>query len=152
MQLNQIIGKIFQLPPQNQKPPFTVYFRRTLVYIYPEYKLINSKFMSSPKRNFYIFCTVVLCLLINFIFFSVTVTSYLQNVLEYRMTAQSNLLIGLYAALLFSLGILEGLSLGRAWWQIVYVEKKHWRNWFNKKKINDKKKSAPVAGGRRRVK
>jgi hypothetical protein len=105
--------------------------------------------MSTPKRNFYIFCTVILCLLINFIFFAVTTTSYLQNLLEYRLTAQSKLLIGLYAALLLSLGIIEGLSLGRIWWRLVYVEKKHWKNLFNKKKTNGKQKPAPRARGKR---
>ena len=108
--------------------------------------------MNNPKRTFYIFCTVILFLLINLIFFSVTVTAYLQNVLNYQITPQSTLLIQLYATLLFVLGILGGVSLGRIWWQLVYVEKKHWRNLFNKKKNNDKKKSAPVKRNKRSVK
>jgi len=83
------------------------------------------------KRNFYIFCTVILVLLLAFIIFALSTGSYWGDL--YGSQGQNSFLMGVYAALLFAGAIAGGIYLGKAWWKLVYIDKKRWHHRLKKK-------------------
>ena len=89
--------------------------------------------MISVKRKFYLFCMVILGILLSTIAHVLIETWYIALLIgdfgTYGLgfSWESWFIIHHIATVvLLVLGILFGYWLGVRWWQIVYVEKRHW--------------------------
>lgn len=88
----------------------------------------------NPKRTVYLILTIVLGLELAAILHSVLESWYFSRFLaanimppQYPWLLFSTYLPPAVTILLGIAGIIGGYLLGRWWWQIVYVEKRHWR-------------------------
>ncbi|OGF24838.1 hypothetical protein A2331_04825 [Candidatus Falkowbacteria bacterium RIFOXYB2_FULL_34_18] len=85
------------------------------------------------KRNFYILMTIVLMLELSFLAHSLIERYYIDLVLEKGETLNNTFFFGfLYCVLpwwvqysLLILAVTGGYFLGKFWWRIVYIEKRH---------------------------
>ena len=85
------------------------------------------------KRKLYIFCTILLGGLLQFLMHAGLEIWYLglleQNFAAYSMGFSWQQLLYIHhvlAVVLFFLGIAFGYKLGVVWWNIVYVQRRHW--------------------------
>lgn len=92
------------------------------------------------KKVIYITLATILGILLSFILHAVIEILVLNNsneIIWYTHFGRG--LCALHPTISYGLwlmGIIGGFLLGRIWWRIVYIEKRHWR--FNKK-INNQK-------------
>ena len=90
------------------------------------------KIETQIKRRIYIFLSIILGILLGSIAHALIEKAYINNMLAQGIVPVSTwcnicyLPLGLSIALLVG-GVIFGYILGVRWWQIVYVEKRHWR-------------------------
>ena len=84
------------------------------------------------KRTIYILLTMVLGLLLSFLAHAVIEMLYLQWAQAHNHTIVWTTVLGLCALPLWLqialpvVGLVGGFLLGRMWWTMVYVNRKHW--------------------------
>lgn len=89
--------------------------------------------MNNIKRSFYIFCAMVLGFLLTLLVHA-TIEIWYIDLLVSDFSRYSlgltwdtwRMIHNVLAVFLATLGIWFGYRLGVRWWQIVYVEKRHW--------------------------
>ena len=93
------------------------------------------------KRRVYIFLTIILGIILSYIVHAGVELLYLkvagfENVTWYMHWGFAPCSLPPFVAYsILLIGIIGGYFLGRFWWQLVYVEKKHWR-FKNKEQLN----------------
>jgi len=90
----------------------------------------------NTKKQIYIFLTMVLGVLLTTILHAVMEIFYIgllaENFAKYSLGLNWNaiyIIHYIFTIVLVALGIIGGYFLGQRWWQIVYIEKRHWRFW-----------------------
>lgn len=83
------------------------------------------------KRRVYVFLTIILGVILSYIVHGAIEIIYLKTVEDVTWYMHWGFapcsLPPLVAYMLPVIGIVGGYFLGKFWWQLVYVEKKHWR-------------------------
>jgi hypothetical protein len=90
------------------------------------------KIETKIKRRIYIFFSIILGILLGGIANALVEKAYINNMLAKGMVPVStwnhNCFLPLVMSVaLLSVGAVLGYVLGVRWWQLVYVEKRHWR-------------------------
>lgn len=91
------------------------------------------------KKTIYIILTIFLGLMLSFIIHAFVEVAYIKSALSSGAEIQGTYFLGVgwcalpyWAQYTFPiLGIVGGYFLGRYWWKVVYIEKRHW--WFRRK-------------------
>jgi hypothetical protein len=91
----------------------------------------------SLKKIFYILLAVVLGKLLGFLAFEALTLKFIKILVRRGLPVEFNQIFWflwspLPAFLFWTLiwaGVIGGLYLGLRWWQMVYVEHRHWRKW-----------------------
>lgn len=95
------------------------------------------KIKTKNKRRIYIFFSIILWVLLATIAYAFLEKAYINDLLLRRAeigSAEDGLFLPPGFAVAFLLGgLIFGYVAGVRWWQIVYVERRHWR--FRKKKV-----------------
>jgi hypothetical protein len=88
------------------------------------------------KKAIYIICAMILGFLVSLIIHAKLEIWYINQMLDSGIAPVSfcgrEFLPPLVSFLLAIFGLIFGYIVGQRWWQIVYVEKRHWR-WKKKK-------------------
>ena len=84
------------------------------------------------KREIYILCAIALGVILGLIGYGLTEKEFIQDLAVAGIILPASLLKRFFllpeaAAAFFLGGLMLGYALGVRWWQIVYVEKRHWR-------------------------
>lgn len=87
------------------------------------------------KKTIYTLTTIILCLQLSFLAHALVESWYIEmSLAKDKPLSNMNFLGGGYCVLpnwlsygLLLLAIVGGYFLAQKWWQIVYVEKRHWR-------------------------
>jgi len=89
----------------------------------------------SVKKVVYIICTMILGFLLAFIAHSILEIWFIRALLEqgldpqlYKIFIMPTFLHPVLTLFIMVSGLLIGYFTGQAWWRIVYVELRHWRN------------------------
>lgn len=89
--------------------------------------------MGTMKRDFYLFCSVLLGFLISFLVHAGIEIWYIGRLVDdfatysFGFSWSTWFVIHDVASVILALaGVLGGYGVGERWWQIVYVEKRHW--------------------------
>ncbi len=94
----------------------------------------------SAKKIIYVLLVIALGKLLGFIAFEILSLKFVKILTRRGLPVEfdhilwfvwSPLPAYLYWILVYA-GAIGGFFLGLRWWQIVYVEKRHWRNWKRK--------------------
>jgi hypothetical protein len=87
---------------------------------------------TKTKRRIYILVSIILGILLAVITDAFIEKAYINNILAKGMVPVStwshNCFLPLFMTVAFlAAGVIFGYILGVRWWQLVYVEKRHWR-------------------------
>jgi len=87
------------------------------------------KIKTETKRRIYIFLSMILGILLGVIAYALTETAHINNLISKDLiSSEEELFLPPAFVFVFLIaGIILGYALGVRWWQIVYVEKRHWR-------------------------
>lgn len=91
---------------------------------------------TKTKRRIYIFLAVVLGVLLGLIAYALLEKAQINAILslgEAPVAFYGRCYLPPGVAITFLIGgMMLGYVLGVRWWQIIYVEKRHWRKWKNR--------------------
>jgi hypothetical protein len=97
------------------------------------------KIETKTKRRIYIFLSIILGILLGVIAYALVEQARINQLLLHGLTPdytnRSFFLPPSVAVIFLIAGALLGYVVGVRWWQIVYVERRHWR--FRKQQINN---------------
>jgi len=92
-----------------------------------------NKDMENIKRDAYLFFSIVLGFLVSFLVHAVVEIWYIGRLVDNFETYSFGLswskwffIHDVGAVILALLGVIGGYAVGKRWWQIVYVENRHW--------------------------
>jgi hypothetical protein len=88
------------------------------------------KIKTKTKRKIYIFCAIILGVLLGTLLYSLAEKRAIEDMLvagNVRAVYGNFFLPPAVSFISISGGAIFGYILGVRWWQIVYVEKRHWR-------------------------
>lgn len=87
------------------------------------------KIKTETKRRIYIFLSMILGVLLGIIVYALTEKAHINNLLSKEVISggEKIFLPPIFVFIFLIAGIILGYALGVRWWQIVYVEKRHWR-------------------------
>ncbi|MFA6364859.1 MAG: hypothetical protein WCW78_00455 [Candidatus Paceibacterota bacterium] len=92
----------------------------------------------SFKKGIYIFLTVLLVEMCGFIIHELVSMEVLAMLIKNGMTVPYFHIAGFFYSplppyvflILFLIGIFGGIFLALHWWRMVYIEHRHWLNWY----------------------
>ncbi|MBU2236102.1 hypothetical protein KKA01_03520 [Patescibacteria group bacterium] len=86
------------------------------------------------KKTLYIILSTVLGIIVSFLFHAIIEYIFIRSTEDSAITWNSSFGIGSCALpewlqySLLGIGIVSGIIVGFCWWNIVYIQKRHWRN------------------------